>query len=97
MGLTQSTDKKNPENKKYSDEDIKNNINQLFNNNKLNAFSEASYSIKDLENIVVSDTPMVQPLQQNNQLGGGGNKKFNPQDARAFLNSSRAASGLFCF
>jgi hypothetical protein len=75
MGLTQST-YPDANVKKYTDNEIKQNIRNLFNNNKMNNFSEASYSIKDLENIVVSDTSMNQyGNQQNDQLGG--NVKFN--------------------
>ncbi len=67
MGLTQSASDNVA--KKYTDAEIRQNIQKLFVNNRENNFSEASYSIRDLENMVVSDGPF---FQSNNaaQLGG---------------------------
>lgn len=55
MGSSQSTSDKRHLSKKYTDNEIKQNIQRLFNNNRENNFSEYSFSAKDLENIIVSD------------------------------------------
>lgn len=83
MGLTQSNSnaylQKNE--KKYSDEDIKNNIIQLFKNNKDNMLSEASYTVRDLGDLVVSDTENKMQYKEN-KLIGGSSKTFNPDKKR---------------
>jgi hypothetical protein len=82
MGSSMSNVK--PQAKKYSDAEVRANINQLFDNGLANNFSEASYSIKDLENIVVSDIQHVPPsndLTVQQQLLGG-NLKFNSSKNR---------------
>lgn len=66
MGITSSTTGKPT----YSDADVKRNIDELFNNARTYNFSEASYSIKDLDNIVVSDLP-----QQNGGIRFNSSKK----------------------
>jgi len=57
MGLTTSTVTYQQPDIKYTDADIRKNIDELFNNAKTNNFSEASYSINDLDNIIISDGP----------------------------------------
>ncbi|ARF11830.1 hypothetical protein Klosneuvirus_2_266 [Klosneuvirus KNV1] len=57
MGLTTSTVTYQKPAIKYTDADIRKNIDELFNNAKTNNFSEASYSINDLDNIIISDVP----------------------------------------
>jgi len=92
MGLTQSTENTGPV-KKYTDNEIRNNIQNLFNNNRENNFSEASYSIKDLENMVVSDTQLFQGSNANNQQQlqvqqlGGSNIKFNSSKNRHLMHN----------
>src|SRR3990172_5591393 len=73
-----------PQSKKYTDAEIRTNINQLFNNGISNNFSEASYSIKDLENIVVSDIPFNLPTQDDYLTApqNGGHIKFNSSKNR---------------
>lgn len=70
MGLTQSTNKQiNDKPQIYTDAEIKKNVNNLFLNNKGNsayAFDEASYSFAELNNMVLSDTPLFAA-----QLEGG--------------------------
>ena len=89
MGLTQSTgsNRSNPSIKKYTDGEIKKNIQNLFNNNKRNNFSEATYSMKDLNNISETHTNFdlqnSHNLYPQNQLHGGGNHiKFNSSKNR---------------
>ena len=67
MGFTTSVTTYQQPARKYTDADIKKNIDELFNNAKTNNFSEASYSINDLDNIVITDV-------QGTQSGG---IKFN--------------------
>lgn len=67
MGFTTSVTTYQQPARKYTDADIKKNIDELFNNAKTNNFSEASYSINDLDNIVITDV-------QGSQSGG---IKFN--------------------
>ena len=75
-----------PQTKKYTDAEIRANINQLFSSGISNNFSEASYSIKDLENIVVSDIPFNLPPPDDYLVASqpltGGNIKFNSSKNR---------------
>lgn len=82
MGSTQSTSDNTT--KKYTDAEIRQNIQKLFTNNRENNFSEASYSIKDLENMVVSDGPFNQSNNMEHlQLGGNlSNIKFKSSKNR---------------
>jgi len=81
MGLAQSTVPDTPKIgvKKYTDSEIRQNIQNLFNNNKMNNFSEASYSIKDLDNVDISD---MQENQFNAYQQGGDNIKFKSSKNR---------------
>ena len=82
MGSTQSTSDNTA--KKYTDAEIRQNIQKLFTNNRENNFSEASYSIRDLENMVVSDGPFNQSNNMEHlQLGGDlSNIKFKSSKNR---------------
>lgn len=57
MGSTTSTNTYQQPAKKYTDADIRKNIDELFNNARTNNFSEVSYSINDLDNIIITDVP----------------------------------------
>jgi len=74
MGLTQSAPKAT---RKYSDYEIKQNINNLFRTNKSN-FSEASYSL-NLDNVRTIENNLAYN-DQNIQMGG--KIKFNPSQKR---------------
>lgn len=70
MGLTTSTTAYQQPARKYTDADIRKNIDELFNNAKTSNFSEVSYSINDLDNVIISD------VSQN------GGIKFNSSQKR---------------
>jgi len=73
MGLTQSTQDTTP--KIYTDNEIKTNIQKLFSNNRKNNLSEASGSIRNLDDIKVS-------AMESNKLHGGSHIKFNSSKNR---------------
>src|SRR5208283_959761 len=74
MGNNSSTHTQNIKKNKYSDEEIKQNIRQLFENNKYN-FVETSFSFNE---------PLdVSPENINTQnMGGGSKKKFKSSKNR---------------
>ena len=80
MGLTTSTTTYQPPARKYTDADIRKNIDELFNNARTNNFSEGSYSINDLNNIVIPDIENIPRNIANIAQNGG--IKFNPSQKR---------------
>lgn len=72
MGLTESNPKQ-VQVKKYTDNEIKDNISRLFKDNRKNNFTEASMSMRDLDNAVISD---------DNQHYQNGGKKFRSSKNR---------------
>lgn len=73
MGLTQSIP--DTTRKTYTHNDIKDNVQKLFSNNRKNNLSEASGSIKNLDNVQVSVVEFNKPLN-------GGHMKFNSSKNR---------------
>lgn len=86
MGAFQSTiNNPNESVKKFSDAEIKNNINRLFNNNKgnVNILSDASMSLKDYENMMNTENIQnIQNIDDSNPQLGGNNIKFKSSKNR---------------